>query len=466
MRAESQLGPTIKYNIINMRYLIILALSLGFSVAINAQQSEKQWTLEECIQYAIENNIDLKQREQVEEAKRIDLHTSKHSWLPDLNANLGQNFDFGRSPSKDGVIVDRNSANTSMGVYLSMPIFDGLKIPNDIAAKKFDLKAAVENLNKAKEDLAVNVTSYYLQVLLNKELLAIAELQVELTNDQVNKTDALVKAGKVPMSQLYDMKAQLARDEVSLTEARNNVNLILLDLAQSLELERAGIHFDIEEPEIDDAVAQYMGSILPPDNIYAQAVTFKPQVKEQEYLLESQKKMLKVAQAGYYPKLNLNASYSNGYYRYSGGETAITNIPFSDQIKQNERKTVGLSLSIPIFNRFQVRNSVRSARLNIENRQLLMEGTKKELYKEIQQAYYSATAAQEKYISSGKSVEASKEAFIYAEQRYDAGKSTVFEYNEAKTKYAQSLAEQTQAKFSYIFRAKILDFYRGEPISL
>ena len=181
--------------------------------------------------------------------------------------------------------------------------------------------------------------------------------------------------------------------------------------------------------------------------------------------MESQKKALRIAQAGYYPKLNLSAGYSTGYY-HNFGDGDYNNAPFSDQLKNNGQKSIGLSLSIPIFNRFQVRNSVRTARLSITNRELMMENSKKSLYKEIQQAYYNATAAQEKYISSDKSVDASKVAFSYAEERYGAGKSTVFEYSEAKTKYAQSLAEQTQAKYNFIFRTKILDFYNGTPITL
>lgn len=445
---------------------MIIATALLFSGSFAwAQEPAKQWSLEECIRYAIEHNIDLKQRQQEQASREVELNTSKFSWLPDLNANVGQNFDFGRSPSKTGVIVDQNSANTSASISLSMPIFDGMRIPNDIAARRLDLKAAVETLNKAKEDLAINIASYYLQVLYNKEVQRIAELQVALSSEQVTKTEALVKNGKVPLSQLYDMKAQLAKDEVSLTEANNNVKLALLDLTQSLELERDGENFDIIVPETGDAVEENMSSILPPDNIYDHAVSFKPQIKEQEYLLESQKKMLKVAQASYYPKLNFGASYSNGYYHYSG-DGDYDNIAFGDQLKNNGRKTVGFSLSIPLFNRFQVRNSVRSARINIRNRELMMENTKKALYKEIQQAYYNATASQEKYIASDKSVIASKEAFSYAEDRYAAGKSTVFEYSEAKTKYAQSLSEQAQAKYNFIFRAKILDFYNGTPITL
>jgi len=438
--------------------------SFLFCLPAGAQETAKQWSLEECIRYAIENNIDLKQRELEQQSREVDLHTSKYSWLPSLNASVGENFGFGRSESKDGLIVDRNSANTTAGIQLSMPLLD-LKIPSDIAARKLDLKASFETLNKAKEDLSINVASYYLQVLYNKEMLKIAELQVALSSEQVTKTEALYNAGKVPVSQLYDMKAQLAKDEVTLTESKNNVKLALLDLAQSLELERDGENFDILEPETGDAVEQYMSSIIPPDQVYDHAVGFKPQIKEQEYLLESQKKMLKVAQAGYYPKLNFSAGYSNGYY-HNFGDGDYNNASFSDQLKNNGQKSVGFSLSIPIFNRFQVRNSVRSARINIHNRELMMENSKKTLYKEIQQAYYNATAAQEKYVSSDKSVDASKIAFSYAEERYGAGKSTVFEYSEAKTKYAQSLAEQTQSKYNFIFRAKILDFYNGTPITL
>ncbi|MCE5226466.1 MAG: TolC family protein [Porphyromonadaceae bacterium] len=448
-----------------MKRIILYLPALLICWSVQAQNPAKKWTLEECITYAIEHNIDLKQKEQDQESRKVDLSTSKNSWLPSLNASLGQNFDFGRSPSKTGVIVDQNSANSSFYLQTSMPIFDGFKIPNDIKARKLDLMAATENLNKAKEDLAINVASYFVEALYNKELLTVAELQAALSTEQVTRTESLVNAGKVPLSQLYDIKAQQAKDEASLTEAKNNVNLSLLNLAQMLELERTGQSLDISVPEIEDAIEKYMTSILPPDVVYNNAVAVKPQIKEQEYLLESQKKMLKVAQAGYFPKLDFSASYSNGYYHYSGG-TDIVNSSFNDQLNQNGRKTIGFSLSIPLFNRFQTRNNVRSSRIAILNRELMMENSKKVLYKEIQQAYFNATAAQEKYKATGKSVLASKEAFGYAENKYNAGKSTVYEYSESKTKYSQSLSEQIQAKYNYIFRAKILDFYNGIPIKL
>ena len=432
---------------------------------INAQDTPKLWTLEECIRYAIDNNINLKQREQEEESRKIDLNTAKNSWLPGLSAGGNQSFGFGRSQSREGTIVDRNSASTSFNAGVSMPVFDGFRISNTIAARKLNLMAATEALNKAKEDIAIGIASYFLQALYSKEILHISELQVNLAEEQVTRTEAMVEAGKVPLSQLYDIKAQLAKDEVTLTEAKNNVSLALLDLVQALELERLADDFDIAQPEITYGMVDNVGSIMLPDHIYDNAVSFKPQIKEQEYLLESRKKMLRVAQADYYPRLSMSASYSNGYYRFLGGEDVV-NVPLRDQLNQNAQKGVGLSLNIPIFNRFGVRNNTRQARIGIFSQELSMENSKKVLYKEIQQAYFNATAAQEKYMASEKSVTASREAFSYAEERYAVGKSSVYEYNESKLNYARSLSEQANAKYNFIFRTKLLDFYNGIEIRL
>ena len=447
------------------RIIFTVIATIMLCCNIYAQDNRKLWTLEECIRYAIDNNINLKQREQEEELRKVELKMSQSSWMPNMNASLGQNIDFGRTPSREGTIVDRNSASSSFNMQLSVPLFNGFKIANDITVRKMNLMAATESLNKAREDLALNVASYYLQALYSKELLNIAELQVNLVKEQVIRTEALVEAGRVAAVQLYLINAQLSNDEVILTEARNNVNMALLDLAQILELERLGADFDIVQPETQNAMTDNMRSIVAPDDIYYNAVNFKPQIKEQEFLLESSKKRLRIAQADYYPRLSFNANYGNGYYRYFG-DNDVTSVPFSDQLKQNERKTISVSLNIPIFNRFAYRNNVRQANIGITNQSLNIENSKKALYKEIQQAYFMATAAQAKYFASEKSVAANEEALGYAEESYAAGKSSVFEYNESKTKYAQSLSEQAQAKYNFIFRAKILDFYNGVEIRL
>jgi outer membrane protein len=405
------------------------------------------------------------------------------SRLPNLNAGVGQSWNFGRSNSTpSGMYENQTNSNTSLSVSSNTPIFTGFRISNEIEKNKWDLEAAIQNMEKAKEDLALNVAYLFLQVLFNKEILKVNEEQLSLSQSQIERTEQLVEVGRVPASQLFDIKAQVARDEVSVVQARNNLHLSLLELAQSLELER-NASFDVEAPELGDVLGNNIQSILPPAHIYDNAIGFKPQVKEQELRTESAKRSLKIAQSGYMPTLSLNMGYNNGYfynYTMEGREyetynpadpdnpiiSTWRNRPFSNQIRNNAGQSVSLSLNIPIFNRFAVRNQVRNARLNIDNQQLILENVKKTLYKEIQTAYLNATAAQEKYRASHKSVEASQESFRYAEERYQIGKSSVFEFNEARTRLIQSQSEQIQAKYDFIFRSKILDFYNGLPIKL
>ena len=443
--------------------IYIAVISLAMSVSLTAQETPKQWTLQQCIRYAQDHNISIKQNESTIEQKKITHNTNKFNWLPSVNASVGQNFDFGRSPDRTGIIEDRNSASSSLGLQLSMDVFDGLKTINNTAAAKLSLEAAIEHLNKAKEDLSISITNYYVQVLYNKELEKVQALQVEWTRKQVDRTKKKVDAGKLPISELYQIESQMATDETSLLKAKNEVQLSLLNLKQNLELERSEKAFEVMTPAEGDVIEKYMGSILPPDIIFDHAVTFKPQIKEQELLIKQQSKLLHVAQADYLPKLSLSASYSNYYYHnYSDG----INLSFSDQIDQNQRKTIGLSLSIPIFNKFQIRNNIRSVKVNILNSHLMMDETKKQLYKEIEQAFLSASNSQQEYQSACKEVKANKIAFEFTDKKYTSGRSSVYEFNEAKTKYAQSLARQAQAKYNYIFRVKILDFYNGMPLVL
>ena len=440
-------------------------------------QDVKKWTLEECINYAIEHNIDIRQRELNKQNAAIDVNTAKMSRLPDLNAGISQKWSFGRSNNTpSGIYENQTISNTNLSASSSMPLFTGFKIQNQIEQNKLQLEASMQSLERAKDDLALNIASLFLQVLFNQELLKVNEEQLSLSQLQVERTQQLVDAGKVPKSQLFDIKAQVAKDEVNVIQSQNNLQLSLLDLAQSLELERAS-NFDVAIPELGNIVENNLKSILPPEHIYDNAVNFKPQVKEQEFLVKSANKALKIAQSGHSPALYLDLGYSNGYfYNYTNEGKTYTdtkgnpytwhNESFRNQVKNNGGEYIGLSLNIPIFNRFAVRNQVKSARLNIQNQQLALDNVKKTLFKEIQTAYLNATAAQAKYNSSTKAVTASQESFKSAQERYETGKSSVFEFNEAKTRLIQSLSEQIQSKYDFIFRSKILDFYNGLSIEL
>jgi outer membrane protein len=429
-------------------------------------QSQTKWTLQQCIEYAVENNISIKQQALSVENAKLDLSTSKNSRLPDLNAAIGQNFSFGRSQSSTtGVYEDNNASSTSFSASSSLPLFTGFRIPNEIKMNKLNLLAAIETLKKAKDNISLQVASLYLEALFKKELLKVYREQVELSRIQTERTHTLVEAGKSPESQLFDMKAQLAKDELNVTNAQNDLALSLLNLSQALNIQDTG-NFDISEPELDNVIEKNISSILPVEQIYRAAISVKPQVKEQEYLLESSKKSLKIAESGHYPTLSLGLSYNNGFNHIYNLPAGYANSPIKDQLRLNQRENIGFSLNIPIFNRFQIRNRVRAARLNIQNYELSLDNVKLALYKEIQQAYQSAVSAQAKYASTEKASAAAAESFKYTEERYNVGKSTVFEYSEARTKLLSSKSEQVQAKYDFLFRAKILDFYRGVDIHI
>ncbi|MFV0419711.1 MAG: TolC family protein [Dysgonomonas sp.] len=439
-------------------------ISFGLLVVCLSVQAQAKWTLRQCVDYAVENNIELKQQALNVTSSEIDLSTSKNSRLPDLNASANQSFNFGQSLDyKTNTYTSNNSSGTNFSISSSTPIFTGFRIPNQIKVSEFNLMAATEGLKKAKENLEIQVVSLYLEILFKKEILKAYQEQLTLSSLQVERTNTLVSSGKVPESQLYDIKAQQAKDELNVTMANNDLTLALLNLSQALNL-ASSENFDIEEPVLTDIIESNISSVMPPDYVYQIALGIKPQIKEAEYKLESSKKSLKVAQADYWPTVGLGLSYNNGFnHIYKSG---VENASVSSQLKNNARESIGFSVSIPIFNRFRIRNQVRSARLNIENQSLVLDNIKLALYKEIQQAYQSATAAQAKFSSTEKSLDAANESFKYAREKYDIGKSTVFEYNEAQTKLLTSKSEQIQAKYDFIFRAKILDFYQGKEIDI
>lgn len=439
--------------------LLIFFLAAG-SLGLQAQNP---WTLEQCIDYAIENNIDIKQRMLEKENKEIELHTTKMSRLPDLNGSAGESFGFGRSTGRDGTMEDNTSSQTYFGLETSVPIFTGFRIPNQVAARKFDVAASLEELNKAKEDLSLSVTGFYLQALFYKELLKISQQQVMLTKQQLEQTIILVEAGKTPVSEQYETEAQLAKDELTLTESMNNVNLALLDLSQVLNLP-VDNNFDIEEPDMTGLYLKDQEALVNPLDIYAFSVEHRPVIKAAAYSLESSKKNLKVAQSSFYPKLNFGAGYSTNYfYNYNMPEGQKNN-GFGYQMRNNGSESLRLSLSVPIFNRFSTRNQVKQARLSIQSQQLMLEKAKQNLFKEIQQAYYNAVASKDKFRSAEKAVRASRLAFDFEETKYKNGRSSALELSNARVRLERSLAEEAQAKYDFVFRAKILNFYQGKPL--
>jgi outer membrane protein len=478
--------------ILHMRFISIitgLAIVLG-TLQLKAQES-KIWTLEECINYALDHNINIKKQYLNEQYQEELLTQSKLGILPNLNGFASHGYNWGQrvDPFTNEFATDRVRSNN---LYLSgdLNLFSGFQQLNLIKRNKLDLMKAQYDADYYKDDIAISVATEYLQTLFYMEYVEIARNQLEITNQQVNRTNKLVEAGTLAKGDLLIIEAQQASEELSLVQAENNLTLSILNLTQLLELPTTE-GFEIEVPELG-LVDQ--PEILKPQQIFETAMGSRPEIKSAEINVESSEASLNIARGAYYPRLSLNGSIGSGYSganvigkdpTYFLPQIAVTENgqavyplseqvsyggfdpkPFSDQFSDNLNETVGLNLSIPIFNGWSARSQVAQAKIGIENANLDLELQKNTLYKVIQQAYNDAVSAYNSYKASDKKVLATSESFKYAEQKYNVGLINSVEYNDAKKEYNNALSEKIQAKFDFVFRTTVIDFYMGKPLSL
>lgn len=437
-----------------MKQSIIL---IGAFLTTLTATGQERWDLRKCIEHAIERNLSIKQKEATRDQNEVELNTAQWSRLPNLNGGVGQSFNYGRALQSDNTYGDQNTKTSSFSLATDIPLFTGMRIPNNIALCKLNLKAATEDLNKAKEDISIEVTSAYLQILFNEELSKVAHSQVELSREQLRQKEAYFRNGKASEAEVYEARSRVSQDELSAVQADNNLQLALLDLSQLLELPTPD-GFGIVSPQVESN----FGSLSLPEDVYAEAVLSKPSIKAAQFRLEGAEKSIRIAQSSWYPQLNFGAGMGTSYYNVSGMESPS----FSSQWHRNFNKYLQFSLSIPLFNRFETRNRVRSARIQRTTLSWQLEESKKTLFKEIQQAYYNAVAAQSKYESSRTATEASEASFRLMSEKYANGKANATEYNEARTLWMKAVSDQIQAKYDYLFRSKILDFYKGIPLTL
>lgn len=445
-----------------MRTKIAILFFAG-AITCSAQESEtplRNYSLRQCIDYAIEHNISVRQSANAVEQSAVDISTAKWARLPNLNGSASQNWRWGRNvvtetdDNGNQFQVYKNTYNygTNVSLSTSVPLFTGFELPNQYALAKLNFKAAVADLEKAKEDIAIQVASSYLQVLLTQELKQVAINQTELSKEQAERITRLFELGKVSPSEVAEAKARVAQDQMNATQADNNYQIALLDLSQLLELSNPHL-LSIQDADTTFA----LGALTPPDEIYQYALSTKPEIQAAQYRLLGSEKNIRIAQSAFYPRLNLGGDWGTGY--------SSDLIPdFGAQMKGNRSKSIGLSLSVPLFNRFTTRNRVRMARLQRVNQDLQLDNTKKVLYKEIQQAWYNALAAESQYNSSEAAVKANEESFRLMNEKFNNGKATFIEYNESKLNLTKALSDKLQAKYDYLFRTKILDFYKGQII--
>ena len=435
--------------------VVVLAPKLSFT--------QEAWTLEKCIDYALEHNIQVKQQAINNQYNKNTLDQSKYELLPSLNGSASGNLNSGRSVDPYTYeFTTENVTSYNFSINSSVTLFAGLQQYNTIKANEFNLQASLKDYEKLKNDIALNISSAYLQILFAEELLAIAENQLAITQQQVDRTQKLVDAGSLAQGSLLEVQAQAANEELSIINAQNNLNLAYLTLTQLLELESTD-GFEIAKPEIaeldESKIVQTVSSI------FHEGVTLLPQIQSAELNLKSAEKSLAVARGGYLPRLTLSGSYYTGYSSNRISPTGGDYV-FNDQFKDNAYKNVSISLSVPIFNNMRTNTNVKNSKLTVLNNQFLLESAKNQLYKEIQQAHADAVASLKKYKASEKTLEATQESFRYTQQKFDVGLVTSVDYNLAKNQLTKVQSDLLQAKYEYLFKSNVLQYYRGKQISL
>ena len=451
-----------------MKTGILLAALCAAATTVSAQNaapdtaapaSGAAWSLDDCIGYALHNNIEVQQRSLKVESSDADLSTAKFSRLPNLGASVGYQASFGRGTGEDNTYKSGTVQNGSFDVSASMPLFQGMRINRQIKAGKLDLAAAVQDLEKAREDVSINIMTLYLDVLYNKELVGVAERQLALSSQQAVRSRALAASGKQPESAVYESDALEAKDRLALTQARNDLRLALLNLSQALNRESAA-GFDIVDPTLDSVTLASLHRLGSAEDVYAYAVENRPHIRAEHLRLESSEHSIAIARSELYPSLSLRGGYGTGIYSNS----SISG--FWPQFRKNGSESVGVTLSVPIFNRRATHNNILKAKIALRSQQLAVTNAERELRKLIEQAWYNADAAYAKYNSAQAASASAKVAFAYEEQKAAAGRSTIFDFNDAKTRMEKAEAEAVQAKYEFVFRSKILDFYRGQPLRL
>ena len=440
-----------------MKYKMITSVAILLAALSAARAQQHAYTLDECIDYAISHNINVQERALAISQQEIALNTSKNAWLPDLNLDMSQMFGFnnpGAASGNGSVSLAEDGSATTGSVRASMPLFDGFKTKNQIQADRFSLMSATANLEAAKKDISIQVAAYYLQCLYYKGMADVSRKQVETSREMVRRATIQVEEGKRPRSEQADAEAQLALDEHTLTNDEGQYTLSLLTLAHALNMP------DIEGFRIvEDEQALGLSSdatLQMPQTIYESTVDSWPTIISAQAGIRQSESLLKVRKADYYPQLNLTGSIGTAYYNlfHQGGLGS-----FGHQLHSNLGEVIGLSLSYPIFNRFQTRNSVKHASNEILHQRLALEDAKLKLREDIQNAYYNATVAQKKHQSSVKACEASRISVEYEEIRYEEGRSSIFDLLQARQKYHKAQQDAVQAKYESLIRQKILKFY-------
>ena len=434
---------------------LLIALTVVTAPVDTIPDLSHPWSLQECTQWAMEHNLSVARQEITRENRADEKFTADNAWLPSASASASQNWSFGRGIGGNNTYESGNSASTGFSLGANMNLFDGLATPNRMKLAALNLEAAVADLEKVRNDVRTAVAQAYVQILYNYEIQDVALEQVNIDSLQVVRLEGLLDAGMASAAEVSQQKASLAQSRLTLVQAQNNVRSSLLELAQLLELP-GWEGFSVQRPQVS---AQPV--LLPsPEDIYADALTLRPEVKAEQLRLEGTDYAIRIAKAGWYPSLNLSGGLGTNYY------STFATQHFLQQLGNNFSQYVGLSLNIPIFDKFNTRSQVRSARLGRQSQVIQLRQTQQTLYKEIQQAWNGAAAAQAKLEAAGQAAASAQDAFQLIQAKYENGKATFTEFSEARNRLMKARSDAVQATYEALFQTRLLEFYRGGSLTL
>ena len=439
------------------KILAIIAL-VAFSFS---GSSQKKWSLQESVNYALENNISIKQSTLNIESIQEDVTAGKWSFYPSLNASTSANMNFGSliDPVSNGRISSSTFSN-SYGLSSGVTIFNGFRLLNSYKLTKLGIESSKLDLQKIKDDISLNVVNSYLNILFAKENLGVAKVQAEISKNQIDLIQKQVDAGTKVKGELLNVQSSYARDIQNITSLENTLNIALLQLAQVLQVDPT--NFDVSIIEIDTPTASLM--LNDPTEIYKKAVANRPEILKEKLNVSQSELNIAIAKSGFLPSVSASASAGSNYGHRFADLFAGSNDYFFKQLNDNFGYGFGVSVNIPIFNKYQTKASVNKSFINKERSELNLESAKLSLQQTIQRAFLDAKAALKSYEASKKSLEAQREAFKNAQDRYKFEAMTLFDFDQVRSRLVSAESELIRSKYDYVFKSKVLKFYNGESI--
>ncbi|MDF2157664.1 TolC family protein [Algoriphagus sp. CAU 1675] len=439
-----------------------LILFSGLIFKANSQGSVEPLDLRTAVEIALENNLTLKRSELNQLTNEATLLQNQGSRLPSLSTGASTGYRWGRSINPvTNLFETQRIGNVNVSASSNATLFAGMRVNNSINQAQANLQSGLYNIEATKNSITLNIINLFINVIFNREQVKIAQNQLETTREQLERTSKLVDAGSLPLSDKLDLQAQNATNELEVINAKNSLRISKLQLAQAMQVPFTE-EFDVVEPELE--VNEALMASETPSAIYNTAVEVMPEIKAAEKNVESAEYGEKVARGAFLPSLGVGANlFSNYVDRAAPGMEPAS---FSSQIENNLSQSVNLQLSIPIFSQFNNKASLQRARVQRQIAEVAELEAKNQLRQDIESAYNSALAAEQSYQASQKRVQSLEESFRIAQQRFDLGAINSVDFQVAQNNFYNAQADLLNAKYTYIFRVKVLDFYLGNPINL